>query len=512
MKFNTALFFTYAWFLVFLLPAELLLAQESLTLIRNAEVLDGTGAPSFVGSVRIRDGVIAAMGELAPKPGEIVIEGTGQVLAPGFIDTHSHYDEDPEATKLAAISQGITTIVIGQDGSSNYPLGDFYNETRAHPTATNLASYVGHGTIRQKVMGEDFRRAATAAEIAEMRELLRKELESGAIGLSTGLEYDPGIYSTTEEVIALAKEAQTVGGRYLSHLRSEDRHLEDAIEEIIRIGREAALPVQISHMKLARRSLWGKADQILARLDQARAAGVDISADIYPYEHWQSTMTVLLPERDFTNRDSVSYALTELVAPGEMIFAQYDAEQSYVGKTLEEIAKIRGEDAVTAFIGLIARSQDNKSQDNKAQDKKAHESVVARSMTEADIERILRWPHSNVSSDGAGTSNHPRGHGAFPRVLRRFVVEKGVLSLAEAIHKMTGLSAKHVGLPGRGTLGIGKAADLVLFQPDKVTDRATLRKPHELSEGISRVWVNGIVVYEDGKATGMLPGHILKRP
>ncbi|MCH9648969.1 MAG: D-aminoacylase [Deltaproteobacteria bacterium] len=501
MKLKIEFAYQWAWLLAFLLTPELLLAQDSHVLIRNAQVIDGTGAPSFIGSVRIRLGVITAMGELAPMSGETIIDGTGQALAPGFIDTHSHYDEDPGSTKLAAVSQGITTLVVGQDGSSNFPLADFYKGIRAAPIATNLASYVGHGTLRQEVMGEDFRRPATDAEIGKMRELLRKELESGALGLSTGLEYDPGIYSTTEEVIALAKETQTVGGRYISHIRSEDRHLEDAVEEIIRIGKEAALPVQISHMKLARRSLWGKADQILARLDRARADGVDITADIYPYEYWQSTMTVLLPERDFTNRESVSYALTELVAPGEMILARYDAEESYEGKTLEEVAKMRGEDAVTAFIELIALSQEED----------AAESVVARSMTEVDIQRILRWPHSNVSSDGSGSSGHPRGHGSFPRVLRQFVVEGGGLPLEEAIHKMTGLSAEHVGLEKRGTLRIGGAADLVLFRPEKVKDRATLRKPHELSEGISRVWVNGIAVYENGQATGELPGKILKR-
>lgn len=477
------------------------LGQEASTLIRDPQIVDGTGRAAFIGSVRIRNGIIVALGELGHLPGEKVIDGTGQVVAPGFIDTHSHYDEDPDATKLAAISQGITTIIIGQDGDSVYPLASFYDSLQAKPLATNVASYVGHGTIRREVMGADFRRAATVEEITAMRELLRKELAAGALGLSTGLEYDPGIYSTTEEIIALAKETQAVGGRHVSHIRSEDRHLEDAIEDVIRIGKEANLPVQISHMKLARRSLWGKADMVLARLNEARGAGVDITADVYPYEYWQSTMTVLFPERDFDNRESAVYALTELVAPGEMIIAQYDADTSYLGKTLEEVARLRGADPVTAFMDLIALSHE----------KKADESVVARSMTETDIQRLLQWPHTNVSSDGAGTFRHPRGHGTYPPVLRRFVREKSVLSMAEAIHKMTGLAAKHMGLEGRGILEIGAAADLVMFDPDTVTDKATLESPHELSEGISQVWVNGVLVYEEGKATGSVPGQVLRR-
>lgn len=259
--------------------------------------------------------------------------------------------------------------------------------------------------------------------------------------------------------------------------------------------------MQISHLKLARRSLWGKTDLILARLNEARAAGVDITADVYPYEYWQAGMTVLFPERDFDNRASAVYALTELVAPSEMILGQYDADTTYVGKTLAEVARIRGTDPVTAFMDLIALSQE----------KDADEYVVARSMTEVDIQHLLQWPHANVCSDGSGSSRHPRGHGTYPRILRQYVREQSVLSMAEAIHKMTGLAAQHMGLERRGTLEIGAAADLVMFNPDTVTDKATLENPHELSEGISQVWVNGIVVYKEGKATGAVPGKVLRR-
>lgn len=476
-------------------------AQEASTLIQDAQIVDGTGKATFTGSVRIRNGLIVALGELDALLGEKVIDAIGHVLSPGFIDTHSHYDRDPDATKLAAISQGITTIIIGQDGSSVYPLAPFYDSLRVNPLAPNLASYVGHGTIRRVAMGDDFRRAATDEETIVMRELLRTELAAGALGLSTGLEYDPGIYSTTEEIIALAKETQAAGGRYISHMRSEDRHLEEAIDEVIRIGREANLPVQISHMKLARRGLWGEAVRILELLNEARTSGVNITADVYPYEYWHSTMTVLFPERDFDNRESAVYALTELVAPDEMIIARYDADTTYVGKTLKEIADLRGADPVTTYMDLIALSRE----------KKAIEKVVARGMTEADIQRLLKWPHTNVCSDGYGGSRHPRGHGTYPRVLRQYVRENAVLSMPEAIHKMTALAAQHVGIEGRGTLEIGAAADLVMFNSATVTDKATFEHPHELSEGISKVWVNGVLVYEEGRPTGVLPGQVLKR-
>jgi len=259
-------------------------------LITNVEIIDGSGAPAFAGSVRINDGLIADIGDLERCEGETVINGGGHTLSPGFIDTHSHADggifDHPDA--LVIVSQGITTVVVGQDGGSPYPLSEFFAKLEATPATINVASYVGHNRLRSEVLGEDFRRTATGEEIAVMADMLASELESGALGLSTGLEYEPGIYSATSEVLTLAHVAAAAGGRYISHMRSEDRWFEDALDEIILIGRETGMPVQISHIKLAMKRLWGDAAKTIAKLDAARADGVQITADIYPYEYWQS--------------------------------------------------------------------------------------------------------------------------------------------------------------------------------------------------------------------------------
>ncbi len=482
-------------------------------IVEGATIVDGTGSPGFLGSVRVEGGVIAevvaADGDdaLTPRTGEPVHDGGGLVLAPGFIDTHSHHDSGLlwEPTALAAVSQGITTIVAGQDGGSRFPVAEFFAALEATPAAVNVASYAGHGPLRQRVMGDDFRREATGEEVRAMQGLLETELANGALGLSTGLEYDPGIYSSTDEVVALAQTAAANGGRYISHMRSEDRALHDAVEETIEIAERAGLPVQISHFKLAARGLWGQAADLLTRLDEARAAGLDITADVYPYEYWQSTMTVLFPERDFTDREAARYALEELVAPDGMLIGRFEADTTLEGKTLAQIAEERGTDAVTTYLDLIAESRAGR------ESGWGGESIVATSMTFDDIATLMAWPHTNVSSDGGLRGAHPRGFGAYPRVLGRYVREEGRLGLEEAVHKMTGLAAAHMGLSGRGVLRSGVPADMVLFDPATVIDRATTAEPHLTAEGIERVWVAGVVVYEDGAVTGATPGKVLRR-
>ncbi|MCH7530586.1 MAG: D-aminoacylase [Gemmatimonadetes bacterium] len=477
-------------------------------LIEGALVLDGTGAEGVVTDVRVQNGRIEAVGELSASEGELVIDATGLVLAPGFIDTHSHHDGGllDNRDALAALSQGITTIVVGQDGGSRFPLSDFFQELEDTPPAVNVASYVGHAVVRTAVLGDDYRRSATALEVQAMQEVLRGELSAGALGLSTGLEYDVGLDATTDEIVALAREAAAVGGRYISHMRSEDRHLLESIEEIIRIGREADIPVQISHLKLAMKSLWGRSPEILARLDRAREEGVDITADVYPYEFWQSTMTVLFPERDFDNRATVQFVLDELAPPEGMFIARYDAEPSYVGLSLERIAELRGEDPTTTYMALIAESQALAKQTGRGT-----ESIIAHSMHPDDIATLLSWPHTNVSSDGGLAGRHPRGFGAFTRVLREHVRETGHLSLPDAIRKMTSASAEHVGILERGTIRPGAYADLVLFDPETVADRATSDDPNEPSVGIDRVLVNGTIVYENGHVTDARPGLVIRR-
>ena len=477
-------------------------------LITNASVIDGSGSPARRASVRVEGDRIAAMGELAARSGETVIDAHGLTLAPGFIDTHSHADDDlfehPEA--LAVVSQGITTIIGGQDGGSPIPLARYLDSLQKSPGAVNVGMYVGHGTIRDSVMGEDFKRVATPAEVDRMKAMLASEMQAGAIGLSSGLEYDPGIYSDPSEVIALAKVAASFGGRYISHIRSEDYAFWKAIDEIITIGREAKLPVQISHTKLAMRDLWGHADSLVRILDAARKSGVDISADVYPYLYWHSTLTVLFPKRDFENRTSAEFALTQTSTPGGLLLGHYEPNPSYAGKTVAEISKLRGTDSITTLIDLIRDSEAMRKRTGHSS-----ESVIGTSMVEPDVELIMKWPYTNLSTDGSLDGAHPRGYGAFPRFLGQYVRERKVMPLEEAVHRMTSLAAEHMGIKDRGRITPGMFADLVLFDPATVIDRATPAEPHLVSVGIARVWVNGAEVFADGKTTAARPGKVIRR-
>ncbi len=477
-------------------------------LITNANVIDGSGSPARRASVRIEGDRIAAVGELTARSGETVIDARGLTLAPGFIDTHSHADDDlfehPDA--LAVVSQGITTIIGGQDGGSPIPLARYLDRLEKSPSVVNVGMYVGHGSIRDSVMGEDFKRVATPAEVDRMKEMLASEMRAGAIGLSSGLEYDPGIYSDPSEVIALAKVAASFGGRYISHIRSEDYAFWKAIDEIITIGREARLPVQISHTKLAMRDLWGHADSLVRILDAARKSGVDITADVYPYLYWHSTLTVLFPKRDFENRASAEFALTQTSTPGGLLLGNYEPNPSYAGKTVAEISKLRGTDSITTLIDLIRDSEAMRKQTGHST-----ESVIGTSMVEPDVERIMKWPYTNLSTDGSLDGPHPRGYGAFPRFLGRYVRERKILALEEAVHRMTSLAAEHMGIKDRGRITPGTFADLVLFDPAAVIDRATPQEPHLTSVGVARVWVNGAEVFADGKTTAARPGKVIRR-
>jgi N-acyl-D-amino-acid deacylase len=483
-------------------------ADPSATLIRNVTIIDGSGTSGRAGAVRFLLDEIIEVGDLEALPGEVVIDGGGQVLAPGFIDTHSHADselfEQPGA--LAAISQGITTVVIGQDGVSPFPLLDFRFKLLENPVAVNVASFSGHNTLRSHVMSDDFRRQATAPEISVMRQFLREDMQAGALGLSAGLEYDPGIYSSTDEVVDLGEIVAEFKGRYTSHIRSEDRWFEQALDEIIEIGRQAEVPVHVSHIKLAMKPLWGRAGDIMEKLDAARAGGVDITADIYPYTYWQSRMLVLLPERDISDRSQVELALSAIAPPEGIWFTRYDPQPAYVGQTLVEIARMRDSDPVTTFMDLIAASAALSDKTGTVAD-----NIIGTSMHEDDIKALLAWPHSNVCSDGSLEDSHPRGAGAFPRVLGRYVREDGVMPLEKAVHKMTGLAAHHMGFDNRGVIRPGAVADLVLFDPDTVIDNATPGQPARLSTGILKVWVNGRLVFENGRHTLSRPGRFIAR-
>jgi len=274
------------------------------TIIRNGMIYDGNGGEPYKGDIGINADTIAFIGDLSNALAKKEVDAKGNAVAPGFIDTHSHHAGGSlfqHRDLIAAVSQGITTIIIGQDGGSNFPLSDFYKKLNDTTIALNIGSYSGHNTLRDSVLGKDYKRFATQQEIDKMKVLLQQDMEAGAFGLSTGLEYDPGIYSSTVEILQLAKVVTPFGGRYISHIRSEDRYFWKAIDEVITIGKEARIPVQVSHIKLAMHNIWGKADSLLALFDNARKKGIDITADIYPYAFWNSTIKVLFPDRNFND-------------------------------------------------------------------------------------------------------------------------------------------------------------------------------------------------------------------
>jgi len=475
--------------------------QRPSTLIRGASIIDGSGSPRRVGDVRVVGDRIIELGQLTSTPTDVVIDARGVSLAPGFIDTHSHHGRGLESRRdaLAVVSQGVTTIVVGQDGGG-IDLKGLFARFDSEPAAVNVASYVGHGSIRGAVMGDDFRRAATMDEIERMKTLLRAEMNAGALGLSTGLEYDPGIFSTPDEVLELAKVAADMGGRYISHIRSEDRELWKAVDEVITIGRVTQMPVQVSHFKLAMSDLWGQADRLIRLLDEARMSGVQITADIYPYTYWQSNLGVFYPARNFTDSAETEFILSHLTPAGEIIFSNgFPGHPEYAGKNLAQIAQIRATSNARTMMDLLAEPGG------------AQATIVAKGMSDGDVETLIRWPFANICSDGQSTGLHPRGFGSFAKLLGPFVRDKKLFSLEEAVRKMSSLAAHNLGLTNRGLIKPGYFADLVLFDHETVADRSTFETPQAQAVGIRTVWVNGQIVFDKDVTTGRYSGRPLRR-
>lgn len=468
----------------------------SATLITGAQVADGSGAPLRRADVRIDGDRIAAIGNLRPLASDRVVNGTGLVLAPGFIDTHNHSTEglDREPAASSQVSQGITTLVLGQDGGSPWPVAEWLEKRRTSPVAMNVLTLVGHATVRRRVMGDDFRRTATSGEIARMAALVDQAMSEGAVGLSSGLEYEVGSYSTTGEVIALAKAAARHHGIYVSHVRDESDKAFDAFREIIRIGEEAGLPVQISHIKLGTAGVWGKAGDAVQLVKQARARGLDVTADWYPYDAWASTIAVLVPDKRYDDPASVGRGLSDVGGAGNITITHCTKHPGYEMRKMDEVARSAGVSPVELFIRIV---------------KDGGAGIVCKAMTEADMRVFFQEPWVMVASDGGIGMRHPRGAGTFPRVLGRLVRDEQWATLPEAVRKMTSLPAARYGLEGRGAIREGAFADLVLFDPASVMDRATFEKPLELPEGIRTVFVNGEMVWNGGKVTGSLPGRVL---
>ncbi|HEY8394488.1 MAG TPA: D-aminoacylase [Thermaerobacter sp.] len=463
-------------------------------LVRGGLVIDGSGRPAFRADVGVVGDRIVAVGDLAGAAADEVIDAAGLVVAPGFINAHSHTYEyvagAPEAD--ADLMQGITTVIGGVDGRSPWPLGRFFTQLEEKGIGNNQALFVGHGTVRARVMGTADR-PPSPRELERMGRLVRQAMEEGALGLSTGLEYVPGRYARTDELIALARHVAPYGGIYSSHMRSEGDDIGDALAEALRIGREAGVPVNISHFKVVFRRNWEKLAGLMAQIEAARQSGQVVVADVYPY---------LAP--DYTSALRLRSVWPQY--PPEDVFIRQSRVTAAVGSTLAEYAARLGVPAPEAARQLLARDRDTV--------------ATVFVVSEANLEQLLRAPFTIISNDGGArrpvpdprtTGLHPRVYGAYPRVLARYVRERGVLTLEEAVHKMTGAPATFFGLRDRGFVREGMYADLVVFDPEHIQDVADWVRPQAYPRGIVAVVVNGQVAVRDGRRVpGVLAGRVLR--
>jgi N-acyl-D-amino-acid deacylase len=521
--------------------------------ITGGQVIDGTGATARRADVGVTGDRIVRVGDLAAEPAGRTIDATGRTVTPGFIDMHSHSDWRLWDNRRAEskIRQGVTTEVVGNCGFSPAPVSEAFREEMKgfalylsagmdfrwksvreflaryedDGVALNVVQLIGHGTLRLAAMGFA-RRAPTAAEQATMERLMDEAMAEGAGGLSTGLIYAPGSYAATEEIIGIARRAGRGRGFYASHIRGEGATLLDAVAEAIRVGREGALPTQVSHVKAAGRPNWGRVADALALIDAARAQGQDVMGDVYPYTASSTTLRTLLPDwvleggtdamvKRLGDRAIRERIRKELTGGGETLLRGLDWADIMVayapsrpeaqGRRLAEIAAARNEDPLDTAIGLIVAEQG-----------KGY--MILFQLDEADLRRALTHPHVMVGSDGSSLATdgplaagkpHPRSYGTFPRVLGRYARDERVLTLESAVWKMTGLPARRLGLTDRGVLAPGAMADVVVFDATTVADRATYEDPHRYPTGIGHVLVNGRVVIADGEHTGALPGRVL---
>jgi len=482
-------------------PASALAQISTSTLLGGATIVDGTGAPAFVGDVLVVDGLIAAVGppgSLAVPAGAARENLDGLVLAPGFVDIHNHSTDrlagDPSAP--TQIAQGVTTIVVGADGSSPWPIADYLAELDALGLTVDVATLVGHGTVRRAAMGADYARPATAAEIADMAGRVQRGMREGAFGLSSGLEYDPGFYSETAELIELARVATEYDGFYMSHIRDEEEGVLDAVSEAIEIGRATRIPVQISHVKAGNASVWGKSADILALIAAARAEAVDVLADQYPYTAWQSGLGIVVRSRQFQDPEEVRLGLEAIGGGNRLQIVGYEADPSVNGLRLDEVATKWEMSEVAAYSHMMSAGGSG---------------VIGHTMDEADVDRFMASEFVMTASDGGVGSAHPRGAGAFARVLGHYVRERGVISLERAVKRGAAMPAARLGLGDRGVIEVGRRADLVAFDPATIHARSTFRYSLRLAEGVHKTWVRGLAVWAGGHPTDARPGGALRR-
>jgi N-acyl-D-amino-acid deacylase len=477
-------------------------------LIRNARVMDGTGNPWLRADVGISGDRIAAVGALATATAARTIDAHDRIVAPGFIDVHSHAADGIRNAALhqgqPLIAQGVTTFIGNPDGGGPVDLAAQGAAIEAARTGPNVGLLIGHGSVRSAVMG-GANRAPTADELQKMKELVRRGMADGAFGLSSGLFYVPGSFAKTEEVIELTKVAAESGGLYTSHIRDEgnyDAGVRASVREVIRIAEEAKTIGIVTHMKALGRDSWGLAPALLKDMEEARGRGVQVFADQYPYEASSTSLRAALAPGGVQPTEAVVRDnLRRRNGPDAILIAFHQADRSLEGKTLSEIAKARGVDPVIAALALMDAGS---------------ASIVSFNMSEDDIAAIMRAPFTMASSDGGLVSvgaghPHPRDYGAFARRLGVYVRERRVVGLEFAIRSMTSLPASVFGIKDRGLIRPGAFADLVVFDPALVRDAATYAEPQKLAEGVSDVLVNGVPVRLDGKFTEALPGRVLQK-
>lgn len=492
--------------LVCSLSLSKLTAAPSSILLMDGLVVDGTGKPGRVMDVRVQGTRILEVGQLKPRPNEKQINAKGLVVSPGFIDSHSHTDgslsNDPRME--SQIRQGITTAIVGQDGGSALPITDLFAKVASVKPTLNFATFVGHGTIRRRVMGENFKRAATDREVDRMVELVDAAMRQGSLGLSSGLEYEAGLQSTTFEVIRLSKVAARHGGIYVSHTRSDGGGSNmQSLEELKLIAKAANIPAQNSHIKLAVPDVWGHAPAVLKWFKEARNSGLDLTADVYPYTYWASTITVLLGEEHWGKAQAWETTFKELGGADKVVLARYTPSPEWERKDFAQLSKETGRPAGELAVEVVKKTHTPGSKES--------EGIICKAMKEQDLVDFIRDPHTMFCSDGSHGGTHPRGAGAFPRIFGVYVRDKRVLSLQEAVRKSTSLPATRFGFKDRGLIRKGYFADLVVFNLAKIRDRSTVANSKEFAEGVSYVMVNGQLVLDQGKMTAARPGVGIRR-